>query len=58
VGPEGGFSVREDAQLAEAGFVAVSLGSQIYRSENAGVIAAGLITAWLASSLYSDGDHF
>ncbi len=58
VGPEGGMSPREEAQLSAAGYREVSLGPQIYRAENAGVVAAALITAWRAASLSSDGDDF
>ncbi|POB11715.1 16S rRNA (uracil(1498)-N(3))-methyltransferase [Sulfobacillus sp. hq2] len=57
-GPEGGLSDSEVAMLQEAQYVAVSLGPFIYRAENAGVIAAGILTAWASSRLSSVGDLF
>lgn len=42
VGPEGGFSVREVEEMREAGAVTVSLGSNILRTENAGMVMAVL----------------
>lgn len=39
VGPEGGFSVTEVEQLRERGFVSVSLGKTILRTEQAGLFA-------------------
>lgn len=39
VGPEGGFSEAEVAQLVSKGFLAVRLGSSVLRTSNAGVVA-------------------
>lgn len=57
-GPEGGLSGQEISGLRSAGFTAVSLGPYIYRAENAGTVAAGILTSWAFSSLSSPGDHF
>lgn len=43
VGPEGGFSAQEVEQAAAEGFVAVSLGSRILRTETAAIVGAVLI---------------
>ncbi len=43
IGPEGGFSDREVALAAEAGFVFLGLGPRRLRSETAGLIAAALL---------------
>lgn len=45
VGPEGGFSDREYAAAAAAGFVSVSLGPRILRTETAGITAVALAQA-------------
>jgi 16S rRNA (uracil1498-N3)-methyltransferase len=43
IGPEGGFSPEEALSAEKQGFIIVSLGSRIYRSEIAGSIAAVLL---------------
>lgn len=45
VGPEGGFSDREYAAAAAAGFRSISLGPRILRTETAGVAAVALAQA-------------
>jgi 16S rRNA (uracil1498-N3)-methyltransferase len=53
-GPEGGWTSQERAEARESGWVAVSLGPQILRSETAALAAtAVLMSAWLESSGYS-----
>lgn len=49
VGPEGGFDAGEEQRALDAGFVAVSLGELVLRTETAAVAALGVIAA-LASS--------
>ncbi|MDE7241201.1 MAG: 16S rRNA (uracil(1498)-N(3))-methyltransferase [Desulfovibrio sp.] len=49
IGPEGGFSPRELAALAEADFTPVSLGGRILRCETAATLVLGL--HWWASQL-------
>ena len=49
IGPEGGFSPRELAALAEAAFTPVSLGGRILRCETAAALVLGL--HWWASQL-------
>jgi 16S rRNA (uracil1498-N3)-methyltransferase len=46
VGPEGGFSEAELTVLAAAGFVSVSLGARILRTETAAIIGAALIQSY------------
>lgn len=47
VGPEGGWTDRERAQLTAASWTAVSLGSQILRTETAALAALAVLTsAW------------
>jgi 16S rRNA (uracil1498-N3)-methyltransferase len=43
VGPEGGFSTEEAAMLSDAGAAPVSLGSQIYRTEMAPIVACSAV---------------
>jgi 16S rRNA (uracil1498-N3)-methyltransferase len=43
VGPEGGFSAEEVAVARRAGFVSVSLGPRILRSETAGLAMAAVL---------------
>ncbi len=45
IGPEGGWSERDLAQLALAGFRAVSLGTRVMRTETAGIAAVSVIQA-------------
>ena len=47
-GPEGGWSLHEDAQAAEAGWQAVQMGPRILRSSTASVCALGAISLWRA----------
>jgi 16S rRNA (uracil1498-N3)-methyltransferase len=49
IGPEGGLSSRDHAQLRAAGFAGVRLGPRILRTETAGLVA-------LASVLTLAGD--
>lgn len=46
VGPEGGFSAVELAEMAAAGFVSLSLGPRILRTETAAIVGAALIQAF------------
>jgi RsmE family RNA methyltransferase len=46
VGPEGGFDKDEEAQAMRAGFVPVTLGSYILRTETAAFVASGVLAAW------------
>ena len=43
IGPEGGFSEKEEAKLMENGFVSVSLGTSVLRTETAGVFVLSCI---------------
>lgn len=43
VGPEGGLTARDLAQLAQAGFAPVGLGSRILRTETAGLAAISIL---------------
>ena len=43
VGPEGGFALKEIEEAKRAGFIPVSLGPCILRTETAGLIAAGIL---------------
>jgi 16S rRNA (uracil1498-N3)-methyltransferase len=43
VGPEGGFSAAEAQAAAAAGFLAVSLGKRILRTETAGIAVAAVL---------------
>ena len=43
IGPEGGFSAAEAAQASAAGFVPVSLGPRILRSETAGFVVTTIL---------------
>ena len=47
VGPEGGWSERDLAQLALAGFSAVAIGPRILRTETAGIAAISVMQALL-----------
>jgi 16S rRNA (uracil1498-N3)-methyltransferase len=47
IGPEGGFSETEVAEARDAGFVPVSLGPRIMRTETAAIVAAALIQSFL-----------
>jgi len=50
-GPEGGWTERERAEIASAGWVAVSLGAQILRAETAAIAGLSIINAaWNAKS--------
>jgi 16S rRNA (uracil1498-N3)-methyltransferase len=46
VGPEGGLSAAELGLAGQLGFVAVSLGGTILRTELAGIAALGALVAW------------
>jgi 16S rRNA (uracil1498-N3)-methyltransferase len=49
VGPEGGWTDRERAEIAAAGWIAVSLGNEILRAETAAIAALAIINAaWAA----------
>ncbi|NCX51434.1 MAG: 16S rRNA (uracil(1498)-N(3))-methyltransferase [Burkholderiaceae bacterium] len=43
IGPEGGFSLEEEASAKEAGFMALSLGPRILRTETAGIVAISAV---------------
>ena len=43
IGPEGGFSERDLAQLSAANFSLISLGSRILRTETAGIVALAIL---------------
>jgi len=45
VGPEGGLTLDERAKAHAAGFLPVSLGARILRSETAGLVASALVLA-------------
>jgi len=45
VGPEAGFSAQEEAMLATAGFVAVSLGARVLRTETAAIAVLAALNA-------------
>jgi len=45
VGPEGGFSAGEQAQLVSAGFVPVRLGAHVLRTELAATAALAVVAA-------------
>lgn len=47
IGPEGGFSETEISRAAEAGFVPVTLGKRILRTETAGLVVLSLLMAQL-----------
>jgi 16S rRNA (uracil1498-N3)-methyltransferase len=49
IGPEGGFSPEEALDARKQGFVVASLGSRIYRSEIAGLVAAVLLLSRFGS---------
>jgi 16S rRNA (uracil1498-N3)-methyltransferase len=44
-GPEAGFTAREEAAFAEAGFVPASLGPRVLRTETAAVAALAALSA-------------
>ena len=46
VGPEGGFSTAELEAMAAAGFVSLSLGSRILRTETAAIVGAALVQSY------------
>ncbi len=43
IGPEGGFSLEEEVSAKEAGFMALSLGPRILRTETAGIVAISAV---------------
>ena len=45
MGPEGGFTDREHAGAVAAGFVPLSLGPRVLRTETAGIAAVALAQA-------------
>ena len=47
IGPEGGISQQEMELLVQNGWISVSLGKRILRTENAGFAAAALVLAAL-----------
>jgi 16S rRNA (uracil1498-N3)-methyltransferase len=47
IGPESGFSDRERWLAERAGYVAVNLGTQVLRTETAGLVATAKLQAWL-----------
>jgi 16S rRNA (uracil1498-N3)-methyltransferase len=46
VGPEGGFEPEEETRIHRSGFIPVSLGPGVLRTETAAVVAVGVIAAW------------
>ena len=55
IGPEGGWTPREEALAQENGWQAVSLGDTILRCSTAAVAAAALLSHWRAQRLASCG---
>ena len=49
IGPEGGFDPKEQAEMIEAGFIAVSLAGSTLRFETAGVAALSVVRAMIAA---------
>jgi 16S rRNA (uracil1498-N3)-methyltransferase len=47
VGPEGGFSTTEVGQAQATGFMPVSLGPRMLRTETAAIVAAALLQSYL-----------
>ena len=47
VGPEGGWTEREQAGFSKQGWKSVSLGPRILRAETAAIVVASLVSAWL-----------
>ena len=47
IGPEGGFSPEEVEQARNSGFLPVRLGSRIFRTETAAIVAAALVQSYL-----------
>ena len=47
IGPEGGFSAEEVAMAQNMGFLPVSLGPRILRTETAAIVAAALVQSYL-----------
>jgi 16S rRNA (uracil1498-N3)-methyltransferase len=45
IGPEGGWSPRDRAALADAGFTGLRLGPRILRTETAGIAAIAALQA-------------
>lgn len=43
IGPEGGFDPKEEKELIESGFISVSLGSRVLRTETASIVALSYI---------------
>ena len=43
IGPEGGFSLEEEVSAKEAGFMALSLGPRILRTETAGIVTISAV---------------
>ena len=52
IGPEGGFSVKEEIYFEKKGFTKVSLGSQIMRVETVPVFLASIIRYEFMEWLY------
>jgi len=47
IGPEGGFSAEEVMQARDAGFLPVSLGPRVLRTETAAIVATALVQSYL-----------
>lgn len=47
IGPEGGFAAEEVIQAQDAGFLPVSLGPRVLRTETAAIVAAALVQSYL-----------
>jgi 16S rRNA (uracil1498-N3)-methyltransferase len=47
VGPEGGWTAKDEALFAAEGWRPVSLGPRILRAETAGIVAAAVVAVWL-----------
>ena len=43
VGPEGGFTLKEEETLINNGFISTSLGKRVLRTETAGMVAISMI---------------
>ena len=53
IGPEGGFSINEEKILIDNGFIAVSLGSRVLRTETASLVVLSMLNyEWMVSDAF------